>query len=840
MKPSLEKLKKFFQLESERGFDNHAVLGGMERMLIHWEPEARNDGLPEDFIQAVASRMHDYAQLSKPSRSEIIHGLLRRIQKLEEVYAQENVMPAPSASTSEQIEEKKPSPIISKPPPSKRETPPGKKVDEAAITIEPPGLEAEATILQGVGKRNAQNLERLGIRQIRDFLFHFPRRYVDYAQLKPINRLKYGEEVTIIGMVEDSRIREMRAGQLKATEAIVRDASGAIRVTWFNNPWLAKRLPKGIHIALSGKVDQYLGRLVMNNPEWEPLDTKQLNTNRIVPVYPLTMNMTQRWLRRLIHQVVSYWTPRLPDPLPPSLRQRAGLIEYASALQQVHFPDSWDDLTKARERLAFDEIFFLQLGIQRQKQSWMEQTARRFHMSDEILLRQIESLPFSLTQAQRRAIEDIRKDLDSGHPMNRLLQGDVGSGKTVVAALAISIVTSGGAQATVMAPTSILAEQHYQNLVTLLTQPAEKAIFQDAPIDTSNTFTLQPSEIRLLLGATPEAEKRQIRAEIESGAVKLLVGTHALLEDPVQFRDLQLAIIDEQHRFGVEQRAALRAKGENPHLLVMTATPIPRSLALTIYGDLDLTIIDEMPPGRIPVETHVLRPQERERAYALIRNQLEAGHQAFIIYPLIEESEDVQVRSAVEEHARLQKQIFPQYNVGLLHGRLRADEKEAVMRLFHQGKYHILVSTTVVEVGVDVPNATVMLIEGANRFGLAQLHQLRGRVGRGAAHSYCLLIPETSDELENERLQAMALTNDGFVLAEKDLQQRGPGEFLGTRQSGYTELAMINLMNIHLIEKARRFAQEILQADPRLIHEEHRLMRQKLDQTWRGKLSDIS
>lgn len=835
MKPSLEKLRKFFQLESERGFDNHAVLGGMERMLVHWEPEANKDGLPQDFILAVTSRMRDYAKLSQSSRAEIIQGLLKRMQKLEEASELEPRASSPPAETTLEAKKRAPSP-----PKPHEKIHPAVKADVTAIPLEPPGLEAEVTVMPGVGKRNAQNLERLGIRQVRDFLFHYPRRYVDYAQLKPINRLKYGEEVTIIGSVEDIRVREMRGGQLKATEAIIRDTSGAIRVTWFNNPWLVKRLPKGTHIALSGKVEQYLGRLVMNNPEWEPLDTKQLNTNRIVPVYPLTTNMTQRWLRRLIHQAISFWTPRIPDPLPPDLRQRAGLIEYARALEQIHFPDSWDDLAKARERLAFDEIFFLQLGIQRQRQYWKEQSARRFHVSEDWVAKQIERLPFRLTNAQMRAIEDMRSDLESGHPMNRLLQGDVGSGKTVVAALTALMVISGGAQAALMAPTSILAEQHYQNLLKLLAPSTETVLFKDLPREPFSAFPLDASEIRLLLGATPEGEKKQIRSEIESGAIKLLIGTHALLEDPIQFKDLQLVIIDEQHRFGVEQRAALRAKGTNPHLLVMTATPIPRSLALTIYGDLDLTILGEMPPGRKPVETHVLHPQERERAYTLIRSQIEKGHQAFIIYPLIEESEEIQAKAAVEERARLQQQVFPQFKVGLVHGRMRAEEKEAVMRLFHQGKYHILVSTTVIEVGVDVPNATVMLIEGANRFGLAQLHQLRGRVGRSAEHSYCLLIPETSNDLENERLQTMVQTNDGFVLAEKDLQQRGPGEFLGTRQSGYAEFAMANLTNIHLIEKARRFAQEIFQNDPRLIQDEHRLMREKLERTWKGRLSDIS
>ena len=467
------------------------------------------------------------------------------------------------------------------------------------------------------------------------------------------------------------------------------------------------------------------------------------------------------------------------------------------------------------------------MGVLRQKRDWQAAEARVFDPPKDWLEERIAKLPFTLTGAQRRALEETLADLKSGHPMTRLLQGDVGSGKTVIAALAAAVIAREGAQTAIMAPTSILAEQHYRSFLSLLAEEENAA--------------LAPEEIRLLVGDTPNAEKEEIRAALAEGKIKLLVGTHALIEAPVQFQDLQLVVIDEQHRFGVEQRAALRSKGDTPHLLVMTATPIPRSLALTIYGDLDLSVIDEMPAGRKPIATYVLSPRERERAYTMIRAQIRDGRQAFIIYPLIEESEKIESRAAVDDYKTLQEEIFPDLKLGLLHGRMKPAEKDSVMAKFRDGEYHILVSTTVVEVGVDVPNATVMLIEGANRFGLAQLHQLRGRVGRGAAQSYCLLIPDHENAKENERLQAMAESNDGFVLAERDLQQRGPGEFLGTRQSGYaTGLRMASLSDLPLIESARKEAQTLFEQDPALEEEAHQLLAESLERFWGGGKGDIS
>ncbi len=823
MLPALQKLQKFIKLEAERGYDNRAVLGGLDKILPVWQQEAQENGVPEDFIQDVIRCLEGYASYPVPERAECLQTLLIKINNL---IAPETAQAAPTqiqtAGTSSLPQTQRERSKDSFRSRSRGYTLP-------ADTLPAHGLKAPLTVLPGIGPRYAQTLRQLGLETLEDLLYYFPRRYDDYSRLKPINRLRYGEEVTVIGTVQSVNNRDTRGGRLNLTEVIVSDGTAALRVNWFNQPWLAKSITPGMQIVLSGKVDMYLGRLVMNSPEWEPLEQEHLHTNRIVPVYSLTAKVTQKMLRRIMYQTVSFWAPRIQDYLPEWVRQAGELMPLPRAILNIHFPESHEDLKAAQDRLAFDELFLLQLGVLQQKRAWQANTAAIFEVPDSWLESLISNLPFELTSAQRRVLAEIRDDLRSGRPMNRLLQGDVGSGKTIVAALAIALVTYHGAQAAFMAPTSILAEQHYRNLSRLLSNP-------ENPL-------LAPDAIRLLVGDTPENEKEAIRAGLADGSVKLVIGTHALIEDPVVFADLELVIIDEQHRFGVEQRAALRLKGNNPHLLVMTATPIPRSLALTIYGDLDLSVMDEMPRGRQPVETHLLSPLERERAYALIRAEIKKGHQAFIIYPLIEKGQNNnndEAKAAVEEYERLQREIFPDLRLGLLHGRLPPAEKDRIMRAFRNGEFHILVSTSVVEVGVDIPNATVMLIEGANRFGLAQLHQFRGRVGRGQAQSYCLLIPETNDDIENERLLAMVETNDGFLLAERDLQQRGPGEFLGTRQAGYSELRMANLANVHLIEKARHLAQSLFEQDPDLSLPEHQPLRLNFERLWQGGRGDIS
>lgn len=838
MQPSLDKLRKFFRLEHENGYSNSAIIGGLAKMLDFWEGEARADGIREEVIQAVVQRLRSYDGLSPQSRADALKGLWKRIgETYPEARQKPQQKPRPQPQSQPPIQppsdSKKPQPTQQQASPPaggyKSRPPRSESVAGARASATPAALDAKLTVLQGVGPRHAETLARLGMHTLGDMLYYFPRRYDDYSQLKPIKDLFYGEQVTVIGAIQSVHTRPIRGGKASIIETIISDGTGAIRLTYFNQPWLANRFKAGDAISVSGRVDQYLGRLVMNNPDWEPVEVENLHTNRIVPIYSLTERVTQKWLRNLMKQVVTYWAPAVADALPDDVRNSANVTPLGEALLQVHFPDSQEKLKAARERLAFDEIFYLQMGVLRQRRDWLSVDGRRFSIPDERLDTLKKSLPFTLTSAQERALADIRRDLDSGKPMNRLLQGDVGSGKTVVAALAAAIITSGGApaaessQAAIMAPTSILAEQHYRNFTNLL-----KGL-------------LKPEEIRLLTGDTPDSEKEEIRNGLANNTVKIVIGTHAVIEQPVQFADLQLAVIDEQHRFGVEQRAELRSKGTNPHLLVMTATPIPRSLALTLYGDLDISVMDEMPAGRQPIHTYVLRPQERERAFTLIRGQIKDGKQAFIIYPLIEESEKIEARAAVDDYETLSKEVFPDLKLGLLHGKMRPAEKDEVMLKFRDKQYDILVSTTVVEVGVDVPNATVMLIEGADRFGLAQLHQLRGRVGRGADQSYCLLIPTHEDATENERLQALAESNDGFFLAEKDLQIRGPGEFLGTRQAGFTSsLRMASITDVKLIEKARAQAQAVFEKDADLSQPEHALLAEALRRFWGEGKGDVS
>jgi ATP-dependent DNA helicase RecG len=898
MQSSLEKLRKFFRLEHGNGYANTAVIGGLAKILDYWEGEARNQAVPEPLIQAVGSTLRLYADQTPEVRRLELLTLWKEVQaEFPEAAPQKKPLPPVPAPTEpvepvtvpgpqpQPLSETLPEPPISLPlesdsspspapltpvsdspalllssslPPSPlppasvspsllpsaplppaSESPSPRPAQPAhptpgradsrpgGVTSQRPiALNASLTVLAGVGPRHASMLTRLGLNTLGDMLYNFPRRYEDYSQLKPIRDVFYGQQVTVIGEVTLINSHPLRGGKMTITEVVINDGTAALRLSWFNQPWLANRLKVGDAISVSGKVEQYLGRLVMNSPDWEPVEVENLHTNRIVPIYPLTANVTQKWLRKLMHQVVTYWAPRLTDHLPETIRTAAGLPDLCTALLQAHFPDSDEKLQAARQRLAFDEIFFLQTGVLRQRRDWQSLPGRLLAVENKWLDSRLAALPFALTAAQKKVLSEIRLDLASGQSMNRLLQGDVGSGKTVVAALAAAIVNASGAQAAIMAPTSILAEQHYRTFLNILA---------------SENGILQPARIRLLVGDTPAAEKDEIRLGLADGTILIVIGTHALLEDPVAFKDLQFVTIDEQHRFGVEQRALLRSKGTNPHLLVMTATPIPRSLALTVYGDLDISVMDELPPGRQPIQTYVLSPTERERAYTLVESQVKSSHQAFIIYPLVEESEKSELLAATQEHDRLQKDIFRKLKLGLLHGRMKPDEKDAVMLAFRDRQYDILVSTTVVEVGVDVPNATVILVEGANHFGLAQLHQLRGRVGRAAAQSYCLLIPDHEDAAENQRLQAMAETNDGFILAERDLQQRGPGEFLGTRQAGYaTSLRMANLGDIQLIEKARQQAQALFARDPDLKNPENGLLAEALGRFWGGGKGDVS
>ncbi len=798
MTDPIQKLTNILTLEAEK-YEDRAVFGGLARYADTWLREtaslyAGDTGAGEAWRQDVAGRLRVYSRL--PDRAARRKAVMALLELLRQAPAVEQARPDVTP-----ISTPAPAPVTS-----------GEDERGRART----GLDSPVTVLRGVGKRQAQRLAKLGVHTIRDMLYFFPRRYDDYSCLKPINRLQYGEEVTIVARVWDAGVRRTRGGG-ELFKAILSDGSGSIEATWFNQSYLADRIRAGQHLAVSGKVDEYLGRLCFNSPEWEPLDVERLNTGRIVPVYPLTAGVRARWLRQLMKRTVDYWARRVPDHLPESVRREADLLGLEEALLQIHFPDSQELLERARYRLAFDELFLLQVGMLQQRHAWRSEPGRPLRGDRGLMNRFLRHLPFQLTGAQKRALRQITADIRSSHPMNRLLQGDVGSGKTVVAAAAMVLAISAGAQVALMAPTAILAEQHYRTLTHLL------AFW---PVGRN------PPQVRLLTGRVTGAEREEVYAGMADGSIHLVVGTHALIQEGVRFHDLGLVIIDEQHRFGVRQRAALRQKGYNPHLLVMTATPIPRSLELTIWGHLDVSVIDEMPPGRQPVVTRVLLPVERERAYGFVRAQVEKGRQAYVICPLVEESDKVEAKAAVEEYQRLQKYVFPDLRLGLLHGRMRGEEKEETMGRFAQGALDILVSTAVVEVGIDVPNATVMLIEGAERFGLSQLHQFRGRVGRGEHASYCLLVSGSSSREAQERLQAVEATQDGFALAQKDLEMRGPGDFLGTRQSGLPLLHLADITDLKMIEAAREAARRFFERDPELTHPDHRLLARRLAEFW--------
>jgi ATP-dependent DNA helicase RecG len=835
MIPVLAKLDKMISLEIEQGYANKAVIGGLEGILSWWPEQARQAcGLPSQQapIEGVIERIRAYGSLpDQIARERAIAEIRENLEAISSVVTAPGDAPAVPAPPADEVEpppegspgaaqeaevEDVPSPrpaVVRRPPPS-----PEVHADHGAEEGGRLGLDSPVTAISGIGPAQAKRLQRLQVNVIYDLLYLFPRHHEDYSQLKPIGKLTYGEQVTIVGTIRSTKLKRTSGGAA-IVNTIVADGSGAIQATWFNQPYLANQFKRGRQIVLSGKVDEYLGRPVMQSPTWEPLESDMIHTGRLVPVYPLTQGMQARWLRRIIKRTVDYWTKRLPDHLPAEIRERLDLLNLERAVSQMHFPDDAESLARARHRLSFDEFFILQLGVLRQRSQWQGEPGVPIAVDRARVDGFVGGLPYQLTGAQQRVLSETLADLESDRPMSRLLQGDVGSGKTVVAAAAMLAVAVAGYQAALMAPTEILAEQHYKTLTGMLGS--------------------QGINVVLLTGSVPRAEKDVIYAGVAAGEIDVLVGTHAIIQQGVQFDRLALAIVDEQHRFGVRQRGVLRGKGYNPHMLVMSATPIPRSLALTLYGDLDLSIIDEMPPGRQPIQTKWFMPAERERAYRFLRSQVEKGYQAYIICPLVEESDKVEAKAAVDEHQRLQKTIYPDLRLGLLHGRLKSEEKEEVMRQFGANELDILVSTSVVEVGIDVPNATVMLIEGANRFGLSQLHQFRGRVGRGEAASYCILMSDTVTDVSEERLRAIEETNDGFQLAEKDLELRGPGDFFGTRQSGLPELKLASLGDTPLLELARREAQALFAQDPDLSHPDHRLLARKVVAFWSGE-GDLS
>jgi ATP-dependent DNA helicase RecG len=656
--------------------------------------------------------------------------------------------------------------------------------------------------LHNVGPRKRDALEMVGITTVLDLITHYPRRYIDRTNQRAIADLVDGEEAMVLATVRRVNSRRTRQGRA-LVEVDLFDGSSYLRTTFFNQPWRTKQLTEGTQVVVFGKLERYQGRRQMTNPV---VDLVGDRTGRIVPVYPqsekagLTSWELSGWIEESLRRA-----PDLVDPLPEPWRGRLEFPDRDWAMRQIHNPESLGAAEAARRRLAFDELLRLQLILVMTKRAVeRDATGIRHQVSGPLVSRFRDGLPFSLTEAQQRAIDEIDHDLSGPHPMHRLLQGDVGAGKTVVAVAALLTAVEGGRQGTLMAPTEVLAEQHHAGVRALLdglSVPATEAML----------FAERPLHVALLTNRTTAAERTRLHAGLADGSVDILIGTHALLTEAVAFKALGVVVIDEQHRFGVEQRAALRGKGDGsavPDVLVMTATPIPRTAAMTVYGDLDTTILDQLPPGRTPITTTWARgPLEETAGWERVRSEVAAGRQAYVVCPLVEESERIQARSAAEERDRLAAEVFPELRLGLLHGQLPARDKETVMADFRAGKLDVLVATTVIEVGVDVPNATVMVIEDADRFGIAQLHQLRGRVGRGAQPSWCFLLGEGTTPEGSARLEALERTTDGFELAEVDLELRGAGTILGTRQKGLTDLKLASRRrDRELVAQAREVA----------------------------------
>jgi len=684
-----------------------------------------------------------------------------------------------------------------------------------------PDLRTPLRFLPGVGPRRAAQLERKGLRTVEDALFFLPLRHEDRTRLVDFRSLQPGQVATCSGTIVG--LSPPPPGRSRAPLVVMlRDESGYAQASWFHGAYLARVFTRGQRLVLHGRVTRFKGAIVIQQPDYEIVesdDDERLHTGRLVPVYSLTEGLPQRPLRTLMWRIVDTFARDVPEALPEAVRERRRLVALPQALSDCHFPGTEAALATARRRLAFDDFLLLQLGLAILRSRTTRARGVQMSPRGQQVARLRASLPWPLTRAQERVWDEIRRDMAAPHPMHRLLQGDVGSGKTIVAALAVLTAVEAGYQAAVMAPTEILAEQHFMTFRQLL-EPLGVPVI-------------------LLTASLKPRERAARRAGLAAGEAPCVVGTHALVQEGVAFRRLGLAVVDEQHRFGVEQRARLRGKGEHPDLLVMTATPIPRTLALTLYGDLEVSVLDELPPGRRPVVTAARTESKRREIYTFLRDEIARGRQAYVVYPLVEESEALDLKAATDMARRLAEDVFPDLSVGLMHGRLGFEEKDAIMRRFKAGEINILVSTTVIEVGIDVANASVMLVEHAERFGLSQLHQLRGRVGRGPWKSVCILL--TSGRLTEEaqqRIAAMVSTNDGFRIAEVDLELRGPGEFFGTRQSGLPEFRTADLLrDAALLEEARREAQAIIAADPELRDPAHRALRASLLARWRGKLA---
>lgn len=662
-------------------------------------------------------------------------------------------------------------------------------------------LDKDVKYVKTVGPNRVKLLNKLNIYTLKDLIEYYPRDYEDRSKPKNLYECTDGEEVLIETMAA-GRITEMHKGRMTISRLIVKDQTGTCYITWFNQGYLRDKFQPGRMYRFFGKISNKNGRLEMNSPVYDEIDQSK-NTGKIIPIYPLTYELKQNTLRKIIENGLAEVKGKLPETLPEYILKENNLWDINNTIERIHFPIEFSDFNKARERLVFEELLTTQLALLKLKNNYEHETdgiqfSKDVYMSDVINI-----LPFKLTKAQLRVLEEIDRDMESNKPMNRLLQGDVGSGKTVVAMIAAYKAVKSGYQATIMAPTAILASQHLESF---------QGILEELGIKTE-----------LLISSVTKKKKSEILEKLQSGEIDILIGTHAILEENVVFKNLGLVVTDEQHRFGVKQRGTIASKGQNPDVIAMSATPIPRTLALILYGDLDISIIDELPPNRKKIETYAVRKNMEERVNNFIRKQITEGRQAYIVCPLVEENEDMEgLQSVIELAERYQKETFSEYKVAYLHGKMKPKEKDEIMERFKNGEIQILIATTVIEVGVNVPNSSIMVVENAERFGLAQLHQLRGRVGRGEYQSYCILKYEGNSETIKQRMKVMCDTNDGFIISEKDLELRGSGDFFGTEQHGLPEFKIANLFeDIAVLKKVQRLALKIMEDDPLLEKEKN-------------------